>query len=292
MIEQLIVNGLIAAGIYGLAGLGFGLIFWVSKFFHFAYGIIFTAGAYFTFLILTWLSFPLLPAILLATGLSAVMGCCIEVFIYRPIRCKGATSLVLLLASLGVYIVIQNLISITFGDDVKVIRPGNVREGVNIFGVRITTIQMSIVCISTILIVVVAILLRTTKIGKAMRAVANDPELADVSGIVSNRIILYSVALGSALAGVAGILLALDVDMNPTMGMNALMMGVVVVIIGGEGSVLGVSLGAVLLGLAQHLGVWKVSSQWQDAIAFIILLAFLLLRPQGFLGKKVRKATV
>ena len=125
-----------------------------------------------------------------------------------------------------------------------------------------------------------------------MRAVANDSELARVAGIESDKIILLTFALGSALAGIAGILVALDVDMTPTMGMNALMMGVVAVIIGGVGSIPGIALGALLLGMAQHLGVWFISSQWQDAIAFVILLLFLLFRPQGFLGKKVKTATL
>ena len=128
--------------------------------------------------------------------------------------------------------------------------------------------------------------------GHGMRAVSNDVELAKISGIDSDRIILWSFILGSALAGVAGILVALDVDMTPTMGMNALMMGVVAMIIGGVGSILGVAFGAILLGLAQHLGVWKISSQWQDAIAFIILFLFLLIRPQGFMGRKVKKVTI
>ena len=125
-----------------------------------------------------------------------------------------------------------------------------------------------------------------------MRAVADDLELARVSGIDSDRIILWTFAISSALAGIAGILVAFDTDMTPTMGLNVLLMGVVAVIIGGSGSIPGVALGALFLGLAQHLGVWGISSQWQDAIAFIILLAFLLVRPEGVLGKRVTKATV
>jgi branched-subunit amino acid ABC-type transport system permease component len=134
--------------------------------------------------------------------------------------------------------------------------------------------------------------LKYTKKGQAIRAVAIDPELARVSGIESDRVILSTFALGSAMAGVAGILVALNVDMTPTMGMNALLMGVVAVIIGGIESIPGIALGALFLGMAQHLGAWNVGSQWQEAIAFAILLIFLLFRPQGFLGKKVKTATV
>jgi len=289
---QIIANGIIAGAIYTLVALGFGLAYSTTRFFHFAHGIVFTAGAYFTFLFKVWLGLPLFFSIALAIALSTFLGCLMESSIYRPLRHKGASSLILLLASLGIYIVLQNVISAVFGDDAKTIRSGIVKEGLNLFGARITPIQILIICVSAVLVVVVALLLKKTKIGKAMRAVANDPELASVSGINSDRVILWTFAVGSALAGVAGILVALDVDMTPTIGMNALMMGVVAVIIGGVGSIPGVALGAILLGMAQHLGVWYISSKWQDAIAFVILAVFLLFRPEGFLGKKVKKATV
>jgi branched-chain amino acid transport system permease protein len=215
-----------------------------------------------------------------------------EVSVYLPLRRKGASPLILLLASLGMYIVLQNVISMIFGDDTKSIRSGLIKEGLNVFGARITPIQVLIICVSVILVVSVALLMTKTKMGKATRAVANDIELASVSGIDGDRVILWTFAIASALAGIAGILVALDVDMTPSMGMNALLMGVVAVIIGGVGSILGVALAALFLGIAQHLGAWYISSQWQEAIAFAILLIFLLFRPQGFLGKKVKTATL
>lgn len=275
-----------------LVAIGFAIVFRATRFFHFAHGIVFTAGAYFTFLFKAWLGFPLFFSILLAIPLTTLLGCLMEVIVYLPLRRKGSSSLVFLLASLGMYIVLQNVISMMFGDDTKTIRSGLVKEGLNVFGARITPIEILIICVSVVLVVTVTLLLKKTKMGNAMRAVANDIELASVSGIDSDRVILLTFAIASTLAGIAGILVALDVDMTPTMGMNALMMGVVAVIVGGVGSIPGVALAALLLGIAQHLGVWFISSQWQDAIAFVILLIFLLFRPQGFLGKKVKKATL
>jgi branched-chain amino acid transport system permease protein len=272
--RQVLIYSILAASEITIVAIGFAIVFRTTRFFHFAHGVVFTAGAYFTFLFKTWLGFPLSISILLA------------------LRRKGASPLILLLASLGMYIVLQNVISMVFGDDTKTIRSGPVKEGLNVFGARITPIQILIICVSVVLVIAVALLLKKTKMGKAMRAVANDPQLASVSGIDSDRVILWTFAVGSALAGVAGILVALDVDMTPTMGMNALMMGVVAVIVGGVGSIPGVALGALLLGMAQHLGVWYISSKWQDAIAFIILAIFLLFRPQGFLGRRIKKATV
>ena len=290
--NQIIVNGFVSTSEYLVIALGFALIYGTVRFFHFAHGVVFTAGAYLTFLFKAWFGFPIFFSIVVAIVLSTSLGCLIESFIYRPLRHKGSSPLVLLLASLGIYIVLQNIVSMVFGDDTKTIRSGMVEEGINILGARITPIQITTIAVSLFLLVCCFFFLKYTKMGQAMRAVANDPELARVSGIESDRVILSTFALGSALAGIAGILVALDVDMTPTMGMNALLMGVVAVIIGGVGSIPGVALGALLLGMAQHLGAWNVGSQWQEAIAFVILLIFLLFRPQGFLGKKVKTATL
>jgi len=197
-----------------------------------------------------------------------------------------------MIASLGLYICMQNFLSMVFGDSTRTIRIGVVKEGINVLGARITPIQIFTICVSVVLVIALSIFMKRTKIGKSMRAVANDPELASISGISSGRIILWAFAIGSGLAGLAGILVALDVDMTPTMGMNTLMMGVVVVIVGGVGSFPGIALAALLLGMAQHFGAWFIGSQWQDAIAFIILIVFLLFKPEGFLGKRVKAATV
>lgn len=290
--SQSIIDGLISAGWIMIVAGGFGLIFYCARFFHFAHGGIFTAGAYVCFFFKVWLGFPLLISIFFAIALGTTLGCLIEIYIYRSLRRKKASSLILLLASLGIYIIIQNIISLIFGNDTKSIRLGTIEEGINIFGARITSTQLLIISISIILVYALWILLKKTKIGKAIQAVAIDPELASVSGISCNRVILWTFGIGSALASVAGILVALDVDMNPAMGMNALMMGMVATIIGGTGSMPGLALGSLFIGMAQHLGVWKASSNWQDAIAFSILLIFLLLRPQGILGRKSKKAVL
>ena len=292
MFNQLLVNALISSSIYILIAVSFAVIYRTVRFFHFAHAVVFTSGAYFTFLFHKLTGIPLALAIPIAIALASVLGCGMEVLVYRTLRKKQTSPMVLLLASLGMYILLQNTISMVFGDDTKSIRSGVVKEGLPVFGARITPIQIIIIITSIVLIIAVALWLKKSRMGKAMRAVANNAELARISGIQSDRVILWTYALGSALAAVAGILVALDVDMTPTMGLNALIMGVVVMIIGGVGSIPGLALGALLLGLAQHLGVWKISSQWQDAIAFIILFVFLLVRPWGFMGRKVKKVSV
>ncbi len=291
-LSNILCNILVLSSKYFLIASGFYIIYKVSNFFHFAHGIVFTAGAYFAFLFCRIMDMPPYAGIILALLASMILGCLIEFSVYRLLRKRGSNQLVLLLSSLGIYIVLKNLISMVYGDETRSVRTGIVQEGLNILGVRITPIQIITICVSLILVIALSIFLKKTRIGSGMRAVANDPVLANVSGINSNAVILWAFVIGSTLAGLAGILVALDVDMTPTMGMHALMMGVVVVIIGGVNSIPGVALGALLLAMAQHFGVWFIGSQWQDTIAFVILILFLLFRPEGFLGKKVKSATV
>ena len=291
MFHQLLINGLITASIYILVGIGFSLIYSTTNFFHFTHGVLCTAGAYFAFLFAVWLGCPFWLSVLLGLVCTMGMGVLIEYFIYRQLRKRKTNVLVLLLSSLGIYILLQNTISIIFGDETKIIRTETVQVGLDILDARITPVQIFTIFTSIILVVVLSIFLNRTKIGSAMRAVANDLELASVSGINSDVVILWAFAIGSGLAGLAGILIALDVNMTPTMGMHILMMGVIATIISG-GSIPGIALGALLLAMVQHFGAWFIGSQWQDAIAFAILVLFLLFKPEGFFGKKIGNATV
>ena len=292
MTSQIIINIIISFSIFTLAAISFSLIYQTTRFFHFAHAVVFTFGAYFTFLFSQLIGWSLVSAILTAIVAACLIGCMAEWFIYRPLRKKESSSIVLLLASLGIYIVLQNLISLFFGDETKFIRTWEVREGIEIAGAYVTPVQIVIIATSIAIVILVSGYLMLAKTGKAMRAVASDSELSNLSGIKSDRIILISFAIGSALAGIAGILVALDVDMTPTMGMNMLLMGVVAMIIGGVGSIWGIVLGSLLLATAQNLAVWYISSQWMDATAFAILLLFLLFKPEGFMGKKIRRTEV
>jgi branched-chain amino acid transport system permease protein len=292
IITQLLLNGIVSFSYITILAIGFAFIYRVSHFFHFAHGIVFAMGAYFT--LLGWLSFgiPFLISIFIAIVMCVLIGCLMELGIYKYLREKSSPSLIFLLASLGIYVLLQNVISTLFGDETKSIRSGIIKEGVNILGGYVTPIQIVSIVIGMLLIFGLSIFLQKTILGKSIKAVSSDPILADISGISSNTIILWTFAIGSGLAGLAGILVALDVDMTPTMGMNALMMAVIAVIIGGIENIPGIALGALLLAMAQQYGAWFFGAQWQDAIAFVILLIFLLFKPEGFFGKKSEKAFV
>ncbi len=292
MLQQLVLNGIIAGSIYSLVAIGFALIYQTTRFFHFAHGAVYTFGAYFAYLFYTQLGLDRFVAFPLACICAALIGVICEVIIYKPMRVRKATDLTLLIASLGLYIVLQNIISMLWGDDTKTMRTGEVVEGHEFLGARITDIQIAIIVTSIVLIALISLMLSKMKFGKALRALANDSELARLSGINSDRYIMYAFAIGSFLAAVAAIMISFDTDMTPTMGFNALVMGVIAVIVGGIGSLPGAAVGGLLIGLAQNLGVWQLPSKWQDTIAFVILILFLLFRPYGILGKKPTKAHV
>lgn len=292
MFQQLLLNGLVAGSVYALVALGFSLVYGTTRFFHFAHGAVYTVGAYSLYTIVAVLGMPLAIGIPVAVVAAVVVGAISEIAVYRPLRRRQASALILLIASLGIYIVIQNTISLVYGDDIKTVRSEFVREGWLVLGARITQVQVLIVVSAIVLFFSTSLLISRTKIGRAMRAVANDSELASACGIDADKVILFAFGLGSALAGIAAMLVSFDVDILPTMGMNALLMGVVATIVGGVGSIPGAAWGGIILGLAQNIGIWKIGSEWQDAIGFAVLLVFLLVRPQGIYGKRPRKTGV
>ncbi len=292
MIRQVTFNTLVAGAEYALFGLSFALVYRVSRFFHFAHGIVFATGPYAAFFFRTRLGVPFFPACFLGLAAGASLGCAMEVFAYSPLRHKRASPMVLLLASLGIYVFLQNLISLIFGDDTKILGLRSVQEGMGFLGARVTFIRLAIIVISVSVLLILTLALSKTKIGMIMRAVANDPELARIAGVESGRVIIWVFALGSSIAAIVGILVALDTGMTPTMGMAPFMMAVVAVIIGGARSNFGVVLGGLLIGFVQHITIWLLSSLWQSAIVFALLIAFLLLRPQGFLGEYPRSSSI
>ncbi len=292
MLQQLILNGIIAGSIYALIAIGFTVIYRTVKFFHFAHGVVYTAGAYFAYTLIISLHLNFALSFFLSIVLAAILGIAIDRFVYYPLRQQNASNLIFLLASFGVVIFIQNLIQLIYGAQILTIRTGPIKEGHHFIGAVITDIQILIVAVSVVLMILLWIFIQSTKLGKAMRAVSDDPVAANVVGINPERIILTSFAIGSALAGSAGILISFETNIEPTMGFSALLKGIIASIIGGIGSIPGAVLGGFFLGLAENLGIWKISAGWKDCIAFAILIIFLLLRPRGILGNKTEKKTI
>jgi branched-chain amino acid transport system permease protein len=288
--EQLIANILYSASSIFLIGISFSLIFSTARFFHFAHAAVITSGAYVYFAFSQWMALPVFVSVALAIAAGIGLGLCLEMAVYRPMRDKGASPLILLLASLGLYIVLQNGISILFGDDTKVISGSAVAHSFGILGARITGIQLTLIGVAVAVFLAKMLLMDRTKVGLALRAVADSPELAKVSGIEFDRTMGMAFGLGSLLASAVGLLRAFDVGMTPTMGLPMLLLGVVAVVLGGNGKTSGVAVASVFLASFQEIAGWQLGTRWEETAAFLVLLAFLLCRPQGILGRPLRKA--
>lgn len=289
---QLILNGLIAGSIYALVALGFTVIYRTVKFFHFAYGVVYTAGAYFAYTLVSSLHLNFLFSFFLSMAFAAILGVTIDKIVYYPLRILKASNLIYLIASFGVYVFLQNLISIIYGNQILTLRTGTIKEGYKILSAVITPVQITILIVSIVLMILLWLFIMKTKLGKAMRAVSDDAVAASVVGINPDKIILVAFAIGSALAGAAGILISLETNIEPTMGFSVLLKGIIAAIIGGIGNIPGAMFGGFFLGLVENLGIWKISAGWKDCIAFSILIIFLLIRPSGLFGIKTHKELI
>ena len=285
-LQQLAANGIISGSVYALVALGFTVIYGTVKFFHFAHGAVYAVGAYLAWLAVVQLWISVIPGVILACLLAGVLGVLIDMTVYRPLRARKSPNLVFLLASFGVFVFLNNALQLVFGADIKSLRSGPVQEGHHVFGAVITNTQIVILIACLALALALIIFVKVTRLGKAIRAVADDPVAASLVGIHSELIILTSFFLGSVLACAAGILVSLETNIEPTMGLNAVLKGIIAAVIGGMWSIPGALLGGLILGLAENLGIYGISAGWKDAIAFAILVIFLLFRPNGIFGRE------
>lgn len=289
---QIFVNTLIAASIYLLVAASFSLIYYPTRFFHVAHAIVITSAAYLTFLFANQLSLPFAVSVGAAIAGAVCVGLLCEILFYRVMRKRNAQALAYLIASIGLYTILQNCISLFFGDDTKIIGMGEVTIGNEMFGAYVTDVQIMTILVTASLFIAVNLFLQFTTAGKAIRAVSSNPQLCDIYGINSNRIILVAFGVGSALAAVAGVLSAMDTNMTPTFGFNLLLYGVVAMIIGGVGSTRGLAAGALLVATAQHLAAYYIDTKWMDAVTYVILILFLIWKPLGFSGIRLRKVEI
>jgi branched-chain amino acid transport system permease protein len=281
---QLLVNGLIAGGTYALAAVGYSMVYGTLKFINFAHGSVAMVGAYITFALAVGVfHLPLVVAVALSMVLTGLLGVFIEAVAYRPLR--NAPKLAPLTTAIAVSFVLDAAVMIVAGADIKTFNlPA--RRGYQIGPVFITPIQAIIIVSSVVMMALLFLLLNYTKLGKAIRAVADDISLAEVAGMNANLIISSVFAIGSALAAVAGTLIGLDTNLNPTMGFIITVKAFAAVVLGGLGSVPGAIVGAFIIGIVENIGVWFIPPVWKDTIAYAILILIIFFRPAGLFGKK------
>ncbi len=288
ILAQLLVNGLIAGGTYALAAIGYSMVYGALKFINFAHGSVAMVGAYIAFaLALTGLHMPLVYAFLLAMVLTALLGILIERIAYRPLR--RATKLAPLTTAIAVSFILDAAVMIVMGADIKTFQLP-VQRGLEIGPVFITPVEGIIIVTSLVFMLLLHFLLSRTRLGKAIRAVADDNTLAEIAGLNSNLIISAVFAIGSALAAASGILIGLDTNLQPTMGFTITVKAFAAVVLGGLGNVYGAIAGAFLIGIVENLGVWYIPPVWKDTISYGILILVLFFRPSGIFGKKEETA--
>ncbi|MBE0619778.1 MAG: branched-chain amino acid ABC transporter permease [Burkholderiales bacterium] len=289
---QLAATGLVVGSLYVLCAIGWGLIYGTTLHFHVAHGAVFTLAAYYAYAAQKLLGLPLAIAVLVAICAAAISGMLIDLLIYQPLERRGAIRTTLFIASLGLLTLIENVLAIIFTPDPLRMDVGSLGDSVQLGPVFLT--RLHLVSVATALLGLLALMafLKYSRWGQAIRAVSSSPEMARTVGIDLRRVHLLTYAVGSAITAPAGILIAMDVGVEPYRGTTFVLLASVAVIMGGIGSIPGAALGALFLALLENLGVWKIPSEWQSTIAFGVFLIFIVVRPRGFFGRKIQSAEI
>jgi branched-chain amino acid transport system permease protein len=296
-LPQTLVNGLTLGSVYALIALGYSMVYGILKLLNFAHGDVYMIGAYIGYAVLVLLvpaGGPLvpLPVVVLLMLLVAMVGCgligvTIERFAYRPLRNAGRIAP--LISALGVSFILQNLIQLTVSARPLSYGSGTliaVDSGVGVGDLRVHTARLLVLGTTVILMLALTYFVRSTRLGRAMRAVAMDIDAAAMMGVNVDRVIVATFLIGSALAGVAGVLVGIVFfSIQHTMGFLAGLKGFTASVVGGIGNIPGAVVGGLLLGMAEAFASVYISVTFKDVIAFIILVIVLLIKPSGLLGR-------
>jgi len=286
LLEQ-IINGLTLGSIYAIVALGYTLVFGVLNIINMGHGEIFMFGAFMGVLVTSVLGMPLYVAFIAAIIVTAVIGYLMERLALRPLRGKkGVSHLAPLISTIGVSIFLENLAHHLFGAGNKPFRTQLSEMSIQIGSVSVYYVQIVIFIIAIILMVGLSFWLSKTKAGKALRASAENLEVASLLGVDTKKMITLTVVIASAMGGVAGVLVGLAFNsVAPQMGLSIGLKGLAIIILGGMGSVNGAMAGGLILGLSETMVVAFGDSGYRDAIAFVAIIVILIVRPQGIFGK-------
>lgn len=291
MLAQQFVNAISLGGVYALFALGFTLVFGVLNVVNLVHGAVFMIGAYAALQAVWWFELPLLGAIVVALLVCALAGWLLDKFIFAPLRARQAPHLAPMIATIGLAIVLTSVIEGTYG-------AANLRfptdllpaEAVELGPIQITWLEIRIIFLAIVVMTILFWFLHKTRVGCALRGLAESPKAAALLGVDVEGLFRVTAVIASALGGVAGVLIALYSNaLFPHMGQPMLHKGIAVVILGGMGDIRGALLGGFFLGFAEVFSVAYIGSNMRDAVAFGLLFAILLLRPQGLLGQAAQR---
>ena len=279
---QLIVYGLISGSILALGAIGLTLIYGILNFANFAHGDLMALGAYLVLFFRVSLALPMWLSFILGILCTALLGVCLDRVWFRPLRQRQARAAILAISSLGLALILQNLIRMLWGPQAQYYsRAIHFPFTVPILQVRLNTQQVLILAIALGLVMLVSLFLQRTKLGKAMRATSDNFNLALVSGIDTERVVILTWLLGAGLAAAGGVLLGMSVRLQPIMGWDLLLPIFAAAILGGIGSPYGAMAGAVIIGLAEELSTPFIPTEYKTAVSLVLLVLVLLVRPRG-----------
>lgn len=299
---ELLLYGIVLGSIISLGAIGLTLIYGILRFANFAHGDLMTVGAYMALFLTTgplaWvgipdktfgpLSFGLRMIIAFPVSMLAVSGVSIllDKILYKELRRKGSGRVILAMASLGATFILRMFIIIIWGADFRFYRPGKMRPALKLpLGAKIRPDQILILFMVFIFVVLLHLFLQNTKMGKAMRATSDNRDLALITGIDIEKVITLTWGIGGALAGAAGILYAIDVQLHPGLGWNFLLPLFAAAILGSIGNMYGALLGGLIIGIVQQVSTAFLLPTYKPAIAFLIMILILIFRPQGIFGE-------
>lgn len=289
-ILQYLINGISIGSVYAIIALGYTMVYGIAKMLNFAHGDIIMVGAYISFCVTNYLQMPTVVSILAAMAVCTVLGVTIEGLAYKPLR--GTPSLAVLITAIGVSFFLQNAAQLIWSSSPKNFTSVVKFAPISLFGGQLVITGEVLLTVVASVLVMIGLTLFTgkTQTGKAMRAVSEDRDAAQLMGINVNRTISLTFAIGSALAAVAGVLLCSAVPtLEPTTGSMPGIRAFTAAVLGGIGSIPGAMLGGILLGIIETFSKKYISTQFSDAIVFSVLIVILLVKPAGLLGKRVQE---
>ena len=285
-----LINGISLGSIYAIIALGYTMVYGISKMLNFAHGDVIMVGAYVSYICTTSAGIPPILSVVIAMAVCTVLGILIEGLAYRPLR--KATSLAVLITAIGVSYFLQNSALLIWGSNPKTFSSIVPFDSIALFEGKLIITAESIVTVAVCIVIMIGLTLFTKngKMGKAMRAVSEDKDAAQLMGINTNSTISLTFAIGSALAAVAGVLLCSAYPvLIPTTGSMPGIKAFTAAVFGGIGSIPGAMLGGILLGIIEIFGKSYISTELSDAIVFAVLIIVLLVKPTGLLGKKINE---
>jgi len=289
-ILQYLINGISIGAVYAIIALGYTMVYGIAKMLNFAHGDIIMVGAYISFCVTNYLGLPAIVSVLAAMVVCTVLGVLIEGLAYKPLR--GTPSLAVLITAIGVSYFLQNAAQLIWSSSAKNYTSVVTMSPISLFDgqIVITGEVLLTVVVSILVMVGLSLFTGKTRTGKAMRAVSEDRDAAQLMGIDVNRTISMTFAIGSALAAVAGVLLCSTIPtLTPTTGSMPGIRAFTAAVFGGIGSIPGAMLGGILLGIIETFSKVYISTQFSDAIVFSVLIVILLVKPAGLLGKQVQE---